>query len=115
MEIERQSSFCRICKKPFKNTVTSREARKSLYKKDANGVSIQSRFAKFGLVIHHELGMSNSVCRPCESKLNTLEKAELIKLEFGIGLRVQEDISENTSSDPSSESQVKPLIYLWVQ
>lgn len=78
------TSFCRTCKKPFKNTATSREARKNIFKKDAKGVSLQSRMAKVGLVIHHELHLPNSICRPCENKIITLEKAELIKIEFGI-------------------------------
>jgi len=73
-----KTPYCRICNALFKNTGTSRESRKNLFKRNANRVSIQSRLARLDFFVYQELDKPNSICRRCESKLTTLENVNSV-------------------------------------
>ena len=75
---------CRICKRPFNDTSTSKEHRKNIFKRDSDNISLQTRFAKFGLNLQMINDKSHSLCKKCITKLTTLEKADTILEELGL-------------------------------
>jgi len=116
-QITRSDPACRLCKKIFKVTTTSKQSRINIFKRNTKGVSLQSRFEKFDIFLRKETGLSDAICRPCENKLQTLEKAEAIKLEWGIPTYIttptttRECIPDPLNADNSdlSEKQVRFL------
>ena len=77
------SSSCRVCLKNFKE----KESRLNMYKKKAESSSLAERFNSIGVtgIFEKGNGKSSSICRPCESKLSTVEKADKIRNEWSIG------------------------------
>ena len=71
---------CRVCQKIFKE----KESRLNIYKTKADSPSLSARFNLIGVILNNENGKSTSICRPCESKLNMVEKADQIRHDWSI-------------------------------
>ena len=88
------SSSCKVCRKLFNDTKTSRETRVNLLKRKSVGdKTIIERLNEIGFIINNSINNNNNnqqdnqfsyICRPCETKLSTLEKANEIKRQWSI-------------------------------
>lgn len=72
---------CRLCKKKF--NISTKERTLNIFKRKLNEVSISERLADLGVQVARKTGFSDEICRPCETKVKTLEKSLKIKKEWG--------------------------------
>lgn len=113
-------SCCRICKKVFAVTKTSREARFSLGKRDSSGLSLIQRFQAIGFQFNDEnphSPLSQNVCRPCETKLSTIEKAKEIQRTWSINLNDTHSTEQQQEQHVSFFSFVanfEPYLIKWI-
>ena len=71
---------CRVCQKIFKG----KRIKAQYIKTKADSPSLSARFNLIGVILNNENGKSTSICRPCESKLNMVEKADQIRHDWSI-------------------------------
>ena len=102
---QKKSTHCRVCEKPFNDTETSNEHRDNIFKRDKDGNSIQTRYAKFNIILNHDSEESDSICKPCHTNLKALERADSILVnlkvssELGLPSLVEEVISDILPQD----------------
>ena len=72
---------CRLCKRKF--NISTKERTINIFKRKLNEVSISERLADLGVQVVRQTGFSDEICRPCETKVKTLEKSLEIKKEWG--------------------------------
>ena len=85
---------CRLCQKIFDLGKTSRESRINIYKRKLDNSSIFSRLTSIGITLKKEIGKSELICRPCETKVAVLEKSKGIRESWGIQ-------NENNDEEPN--------------
>lgn len=80
---DKNSNYCRLCDKKYKvyenEKRSTHESRTKIFKPNNNKLSISQRLSSVNLVIENDPGLSNTICKGCESKIKKLEEAKEIK------------------------------------
>ncbi|XP_066930033.1 uncharacterized protein [Clytia hemisphaerica] len=80
-------NYCRLCFTDYKVNQNSKECRFNLFKLKKDGsATLSKRLHAIGLIVEEDSGLSESICRPCESKIKKLEEAQRIK-ESWVGVK----------------------------
>jgi len=91
---------CRVCKTPYLDSPRYRTPRYNIYKRERENDSISTRFSNVvGMKLEPDPDKSTSMCRPCHSKLVTVEKANKILVEWrGENQTIENSVCEKTVS-----------------
>lgn len=104
---DKSKNYCRLCFQEFKVNQNSKECRFNLFKQKKDGrASLCERLRAVDLIVEEDPGLSQSICRPCESKVKKIEEVERIK-ESWIGVKRKAENNNNEQIIGAKKSKIE--------